>query len=79
MYRYKKQNMNASKAYSKATIPMLEICTTNNKSYSSGTPTNNILSLLPYRELEKQSYKYTKLEQYRRYVHAHVVKQQIEN
>jgi len=33
--------MNASKTNSKATIPMLEICTIHNKRNSSGTPTVN--------------------------------------
>ena len=43
----KKQNMNVSKTYSNTTIPMLEICTTNNKLNSSRKPTGNIFPLLP--------------------------------
>jgi hypothetical protein len=42
----KTENMNKSETYSNATIPMPEICTTNN---SCGTPTGNIPPLPPYK------------------------------
>jgi len=47
--------MKASKTYCNATIPMLEICTTNNKINSSVTPTRNIIPLFPskYRGADK--------------------------